>query len=332
MGLKLQISAFGALLGSLFLSFTFVASLHIWKFAGYKDTNRDDPGTIKRRFVSAILSCLCSALLVRLLAREAPESEHGLSFSELLGVRCDLLGKACVNCFALTALLFLGPLVQHLLVVLKGYDKLFLANGLGFWVITRNLVLAPITEEFVFRGCLVRLWVSAGLPLMATIFCSPFCFALAHAHHFVEHVRRTRSKKQALAQVLFQVFYTSLFGMYSNFLLIRTGSLLAVILAHAFCNHQGFPDVGFFVSSSEPLYEHRKLMGAIYLLGIVGFACSAGPMQRGRGARTGTRGYGTSIFLTGGLRQMSKSQNQLVFCGSKTRGLNFPRPLENTRF
>eukprot|EP00435_Cladocopium_sp_Y103_P013383 s4875_g3.t1 len=164
------------------------------------------------------------------------------------------------------------------LVTMRCWQHQPVGSATSFWVLMRNLVLAPITEELVFRACLVRLWVSASIPTKTIIFCSPFCFALAHTHHFIEHVRRTRSKKQALLQVLFQVFYTSLFGMYSNFLLIRTGSLIAVIMAHTFCNHQGFPDIAFLFSSSDPLYEHRKWLGGIYLCGIAAFACLAGPL------------------------------------------------------
>lgn len=277
--LQLQVSAPVAVLGSLFLSFIFVASLHIWKLAGYKDVNRDEAGTIQRRFLSAILSCICSVLLIRLLAQRLPDDvPGGLSLSELLGLRSAYFMIACINCLLLTAALFLGPLAQHGFIVLQGESKLFFSVEGGFWVVMRNLVLAPITEELVFRACLVRLWVSASMPIKTIIFCSPFCFALAHTHHFIEHVRRTRSKKQALLQVLFQVFYTSLFGMYSNFLLIRTGSLIAVILAHTFCNHQGFPDIAFLFSSSDPLYEHRKWLGGIYLCGIAAFTCLAGPL------------------------------------------------------
>lgn len=277
--LQLQVSAPVAVLGSLFLSFIFVASLHIWKLAGYKDVNRDEAGTIQRRFLSAILSCICSVLLIRLLAQRPPDDvPGGLSLSELLGLRSAYFMIACINCLLLTAALFLGPLAQHGFIVLQGESKLFFSVEGGFWVVMRNLVLAPITEELVFRACLVRLWVSASMPIKTIIFCSPFCFALAHTHHFIEHVRRTRSKKQALLQVLFQVFYTSLFGMYSNFLLIRTGSLIAVILAHTFCNHQGFPDIAFLFSSSDPLYEHRKWLGGIYLCGIAAFTCLAGPL------------------------------------------------------
>lgn len=247
---------------------------------GYQDANRDAIGTIQRRFVSAVLSCACSAGLVRALARPAAAGEFGLSLSELLGLRFEQLIMACVCCFLLTASLFVGPIVQHWLGVAAGYEEVFRLPG-GPWITARNLVLAPITEEFVFRACVVRLWVSASFSKPVIVFCSPFCFALAHAHHFIEHVRRTGNKKQALLQVAFQVFYTSLFGMYSNFLLLRTGSTLAVILAHTFCNHLGFPDLNFLVSKQDPLHRHRTWLGSLYLAGIVAFSMLIAPMTSG---------------------------------------------------
>eukprot|EP00435_Cladocopium_sp_Y103_P000302 s5523_g1.t1 len=98
----------------------------IWKLAGYKDVNRDEAGTIQRRFLSAILSCICSVLLVRLLAQRLPDDvPGGLFLSELLGLRSAYFMIACINCLLLTASLFLGPLAQHGFIVLQGESKLF---------------------------------------------------------------------------------------------------------------------------------------------------------------------------------------------------------------
>ena len=47
----------------------------------------------------------------------------------------------------------------------------------------------------------------------------------------------------ALLRTLFQFAYTTLFGWYANFVFVRTGSLPAVVLAHAFCNWMGLPRV-----------------------------------------------------------------------------------------
>lgn len=77
----------------------------------------------------------------------------------------------------------------------------------------------------------------------AIIFLTPIVFGLAHAHHFYEF-RLSHPHTPLVAAVLrscFQLAYTSLFGGYATFLILRTGSLLAVILVHAFCNWMGLP-------------------------------------------------------------------------------------------
>lgn len=286
--LVLEASPAAAVLGSLALSFSFVGSLYLWRLAGYRDANRDETGTIQRRFLSALLTCACSAALILGLARPAAAAEPaGLPALALLGLEAEGLARACGSCLALTAALFAGPLAQHGAAVAEGFAPLASLPG-GPWVALRNYALAPFTEEFVFRACLVRLWTAAGFSWGAIIFFSPFCFALAHAHHFVEHVRRYRDKKAALLQVAFQVFYTSLFGMYSTFLLLRTGSTVAVILAHSFCNHQGFPDLAFFVSHAHPLYRHRTWLGPLYLTGVAAFCCLLAPATRGFAPRFGS--------------------------------------------
>lgn len=277
-GLVVEVSPVVAVLGGFLLSFFFVASLYTWKLAGYVDANRDEPGTIQRRFLSALLSCACSAALLVALARRV---DGGLTVAELLGLGLDGTVRACVCCLALTAALFVGPLVQHWAAVWKGFaDVASLPPG-GPWVAARNYVLAPISEEFVFRACLVRLWLGADFPRAAIILVSPLCFGLAHAHHFMEQVRRGQDKVTAAQTTAFQVCYTWLFGMFCNFLLLRTGSTLAVILTHAFCNHQGFPDLGFLASRRHCLYEQRFIIGTLYLVGIALFCWLIGPITDG---------------------------------------------------
>lgn len=76
-----------------------------------------------------------------------------------------------------------------------------------------------------------------------TVFLSPVIFGLAHLHHFYEfrishpHVPVSTSVLRSLLQLT----YTSLFGAYATFLFLRTGSLLAITVVHAFCNCMGFP-------------------------------------------------------------------------------------------
>lgn len=215
-----------------------------------------------------------------MLSDPVQEGQDGLTIWEMFGFQSHELPRACLQCLALTVILFVGPLVQHWVLVCEGIEPLISQPMGGRWVALRNYVLAPFAEEFVFRACLVRLWIAADFPKPVIIFCSPFCFAMAHAHHFIES-SRLKSKSEALQIVAFQVFYTSLFGMYSNFLLLRTGSTVAVILTHTFCNHQGFPDVSFLVSPRHELFQHRVWLGVLYLVGVFAFCFSISPLSEG---------------------------------------------------
>lgn len=283
----------------LFPSF-FVLSLHGWRCFGYADTDRDDTGTIQRRFLSSVLTCIVSGLMVYALAIPSaePYDLRRLTYAEVFGLQMENLVPACLCCVGATAILFVGPIVQHLVASRHGGSFCPMMTE-SRWILVRNLVMAPLTEELVFRACLVRLWVAAGFDDCVIIFLSPMCFALGHAHHFLELTRRSRAAdpnynwiqdadsipreqvKRACLQVLFQMFYTCLFGIYASFLLLRTGSTIAVILAHSFCNHQGFPDVSFLTSKDHRLYERRCPLAVVYIFGIVLFGAALGPWTDG---------------------------------------------------
>lgn len=92
----------------------------------------------------------------------------------------------------------------------------------------------------------------AGSPVTQTIFLLPVVFGLAHVHHFYEF-RLTHPQVPATAALLrslLQLAYTTLFGAYATFLFLRTGSLLAVCVVHAFCNCMGLPRVWGRVQSA----------------------------------------------------------------------------------
>lgn len=101
----------------------------------------------------------------------------------------------------------------------------------------------PVTEEVLFRAASVPLLLLAKTSNTTIIFLTPVIFGLAHVHHFYEY-RITHPHDPVLGAILrslLQFSYTTLFGGYATFLYLRTGSLLAVIFVHAFCNWMGFP-------------------------------------------------------------------------------------------
>jgi prenyl protein peptidase len=75
-------------------------------------------------------------------------------------------------------------------------------------------------------------------------------------------------KKTALIISFFQFFYTSIFGIYSAYLFVRTGHFVAPFLVHSFCNSMGFPDFTEVIAQKWP---KRCVLLCIYVLGLVGW-------------------------------------------------------------
>ena len=76
-------------------------------------------------------------------------------------------------------------------------------------------------------------------------------------------------------QVGFQAAFTTVFGWYASFLLLRTGHYAAPLGAHAFCNFMGFPDL-----SAARAHPRAALIKWLYLVGIIAFAGLVGPMSQ----------------------------------------------------
>ena len=95
----------------------------------------------------------------------------------------------------------------------------------------------------MFRSAIVPLHLLAHVSPSRIVFIAPLYFGIAHVHHFYEF-RLTHPDTPALAALLrslFQFGYTTIFGWYATFLYLRTGSLIAVIVVHSFCNWCGLP-------------------------------------------------------------------------------------------
>ncbi|KAI7888675.1 CAAX protease self-immunity-domain-containing protein [Mucor mucedo] len=110
----------------------------------------------------------------------------------------------------------------------------------------RNYMVAPLTEEFVFRSCMIAVLYQAGYSKNYLIFISPLYFGIAHLHHAWDNYnkmnRTTRALKNAILSSSFQFVYTTLFGWYASYLFLRSGNLMPPVLSHSFCNIMGFPD------------------------------------------------------------------------------------------
>lgn len=237
---------------------------------------RDDPDVIKARLLavtSATLIC-CFIIFVVMKGFNRDDEIHGLTANAWL-----YLGFTWSNALPLliTPLLFSGPLYVRFLEKALPFQKDWdFEQDVVFRFLSivglRNYFVAPITEEIVFRGCVLTVYHLADASRMKMIFLSPLVFGAAHIHHAFEtyhrYGRTATAAKRAIISTIIQFAYTSIFGFYCCYLFLRSGSLLPPIAAHMFCNIMGVPQPNYEIG----LMPNRKLsISAAYLFGIIGF-------------------------------------------------------------
>ncbi|XP_064621766.1 CAAX prenyl protease 2-like [Lineus longissimus] len=268
MAIEFQLGFPPAFLLSLFLAIVYVGSLYIWKTSA----DRDNPDTIKRRFLSVSIVCLLAPPFLWIFSSnsDAPDAR---TLWEWLGIRISGIIPASVLPFVLTFVLFLGPVVLQYVegIIYVFVDPRFWWASLRdiYWL--RNHVVAPFSEEFIFRACMLPLLVPS-LGATRAIFMCPLLFGVAHLHHVYEMVKQGTQFQDALFVCLFQFVYTTLFGIYSGYLFVQTGHLAAPVIVHAFCNHMGFPNFGAVLSYKR--LQTRLFLMAAFTLGLVGWVIS----------------------------------------------------------
>ncbi|XP_063001641.1 CAAX prenyl protease 2 isoform X2 [Elgaria multicarinata webbii] len=198
-----------------------------------------------------------------------------------MGFRLEGIIPATLLPLLLTMVLFLGPLIQQSMDwpwdLMDGLKVVFDPR---FWFLCltdmrwlRNQVIAPFTEELVFRACMLPMLVPCT-GLGPAIFTCPLFFGVAHFHHVIEQLRfRQGSTASIFLSAVFQFSYTAVFGAYTAFIFIRTGHLIGPVLCHSFCNYVGFPAVGAALE-----HPHRSLVVFFYLLGVALFLLLLHPM------------------------------------------------------
>lgn len=206
---------------------------------GRSGGNRDDRHIIVRRSIAVFTVCAVSWL---------PTARTCASHSSLvaaLGLRSDGVLPAVATTLGLCSSLFASPLLILTCESISGSETVLAKRKYETrLVLVRNLVVAPLAEEFVFRACMVQLlFLSPPFPtwpVFSVHCCAPACFAAAHVHHAWRR-GLPGAQRNMLANTLFQFVYTFLFGAFATALLCRTGTLAAPIAAHVFCNAMGVP-------------------------------------------------------------------------------------------
>ncbi|XP_047433364.1 CAAX prenyl protease 2 [Mugil cephalus] len=250
----------------LMLACSYVGSLYVWR----SDLPRDNPAVIKRRFTSVLIVSGLSPLFVWAW-REFTGVRTGSSLLALMGIRFEGLIPAVVLPVLLTMVLFLGPLMQLAMDCPWSFiDGVRVAFDPWFWMLCfsdmrwlRNQVVAPLTEELVFRACMLPMLVPCAGPSTAIFIC-PLFFGVAHFHHVIELLRfRQGTLSGIFLSAVFQFSYTAVFGAFTAFIFIRTGHLIGPVLCHSFCNYMGFPSI-----STAMEHPYRLTILSSYLLGV----------------------------------------------------------------
>ncbi|KAI1282295.1 CaaX protease [Xylaria sp. FL0933] len=223
--------------------------------------SRDAPSVIRARITSVSLTCVVCSLITFVILTSQGHATHAEALHSMGYWPLGLAETA--RSLLLTAILFSGPLYETLLVDgawrqwLSLYPVTSLFSEMIRW---RNIIAGPFTEEVLFRSASVPLMLIAQTSVARTIFLSPVIFGLAHFHHFYEF-RVTHPHEPVvtgLLRSLLQLTYTSLFGAYATFLFLRTGSLLAIFVVHAFCNTMGLPRLWGRVEPSSDMDDARN--------------------------------------------------------------------------
>uniref|UniRef100_A0A3P9MCV2 CAAX prenyl protease 2 n=1 Tax=Oryzias latipes TaxID=8090 RepID=A0A3P9MCV2_ORYLA len=237
-----------SVLSCLLLACSYVGSLYVWK----SDLPRDHPTVIKRRFTSVLVVSGLSPLFVWAW-RELTAVRTSASLLALMGIRLEGIVPAIVFPLLLTMVLFLGPLMQLAIDCPWTFtDGVKVALDPCFWSLCvsdmrwlRNQVVAPLTEELVFRACMLPMLVPCAGPATA-IFTCPLFFGVAHFHHVIELLRFRQG---------------TLAGIF-----LSAGHLMGPVLCHSFCNYMGFPAI-----STALEHPQRLTILCSYLLGVLLF-------------------------------------------------------------
>ncbi|XP_016436921.1 CAAX prenyl protease 2 isoform X1 [Nicotiana tabacum] len=237
-----------------------------------------------RRFICAAISSVFSLIACSLILPIQWGKSHLFS---VYGIRLDHMWQAVVFPLTLTSLMYAGTLILKLLLLLDSGQEdrengrslsldsiknvvyefiestFSLASDISAW---RNYLVAPLTEELVFRACMIPLLLCGGFSTYTVVFLCPIFFSLAHLNHLLEYAQRSGSWPKAFAVVGFQLGYTVIFGSYASFLFVRTGHLTAPLVAHIFCNYMGIPIIISRRTGMVTVASVAGLLGFLWLL------------------------------------------------------------------
>uniref|UniRef100_A0AAQ5ZWS1 CAAX prenyl protease 2 n=1 Tax=Amphiprion ocellaris TaxID=80972 RepID=A0AAQ5ZWS1_AMPOC len=120
---------------------------------------------------------------------------------------------------------YLGPFIHSAMDDPDDVQSWRLCVRDAVWL--RNQVVAPVTEELVFRGAMLPMLVPCAGPT-AAICVAPLFFGVAHFHHVIEQRRLGKDSTNIL---------TSSSRLIKSVICVSEGHV-GPVLCHSFCNSQ----------------------------------------------------------------------------------------------
>ncbi|QSL67106.1 hypothetical protein MERGE_001495 [Pneumocystis wakefieldiae] len=175
-------------------------------------SSTDTPATIRYRTKVVLYLCVFCGFLTAWITQPS----HKQYFSHalfILGIwPCNIWDV--VRPVILVFGLFLGPfikktiLLSHLTTMQHTATSFSVDRSVKYWMIWRNYVVGPFSEEFIFRSCMISLLHEKSM--LKTISITSILFGLAHMHHMYEYYRSFPNNiKAGIFACLFQFFYTT---------------------------------------------------------------------------------------------------------------------------
>lgn len=156
-------------------------------------------------------------------------------------------------------ILYSGLLVQFFI----GNEELY--SKTPFCYFMENFY-GPAIEEIIYRGILFTLFKQAGYNGIKSAIYSSLTFSLSHFRHIFD----IYFTKYHIPHLIFQSFYTFLFGFYSCYAYNYSGCIFAPILLHCVCNTLQMPRIGYLKDMSISKFT-KHFISFSYISGIIGW-------------------------------------------------------------
>ncbi|KAH7645462.1 CAAX prenyl protease [Dermatophagoides farinae] len=269
-----------SLLFTIFLSILYPASLYVWRDSARID--RNDPMIIKRNFFSVTIISLISLQLLNLFrqfTRTLPPDSPLMADSTIIinyfiykhyPNNWNLIADCVIKPMMFIMILFIGPIfcdlnlnnIRNYKIIMNRtsiYNMIQSSYNLSILKILRNLIVAPFTEEFLFRGILIAI-LSPFWSKLSCILISSTLFALMHTHScLVRYFINDKYDSDDIIATIIQCIYTGFFGIIAAVHYLSYGHLVTPILLHFFCNLNGLPDFPRILENR--FYFHLTIVG-----------------------------------------------------------------------